>query len=120
ARVCALRAGVPGLWRGLGADVGAVCARAPFYSGLSRRANAMRSWFVAALGRARRRKSPWNLLLLLALPLWALIWWGGFRLVWAYHLQLYPAHAGALSQFWPAGISPRAFVPSFLMVFGPM
>lgn len=80
----------------------------------------MRSWFVAALQRAQRRKSPWNLLLLLAVPLWALLWWGAFRLVWAYHVHLYPAHAGALRQFWPAGASAHAFVASFLMVFGPM
>src|SRR3989454_6151873 len=80
----------------------------------------MRSWFVAALQRAQRRKSPWNRLLLLAVPLWALLWWGAFRLVWAYHVHLYPAHAGALRQFWPAGASAHAFVASFLMVFGPM
>ena len=80
----------------------------------------MQSWFVAALGRARRRKSPWNLLLLVAFPLWAVLWWGGFRLAWDYHIHLYPAHAGALGQFWPAGIGGRAFVASFLMVFGPM
>src|SRR2546427_8593599 len=80
----------------------------------------MRSWFVAALQRAQRRKSPWNLLVLLAVPLWALLWWGAFRLVWAYHVHLYPAHAGALRQFWPAGASAHAFVASFLMVFAPM
>ena len=81
----------------------------------------IQSWLIAALGRARRRRSRWNLLLLgVALPLWAFLWWGGFRLVWAYHVRLYPRHAGALSQFWPAGISRRAFVASFLMVFGPM
>ncbi len=80
----------------------------------------MRTWLSAALERAQRRQSPANLLLLLAVPLWALIWWGSFRLVWAYHVHLYPAHAGALSQFWPEGIGAHAFGASFLMVFGPM
>lgn len=80
----------------------------------------MTSWLTAARARARRRKSPWNLLLLMAVPLWALFWWSGFRLVWSYHVELYPAHAGALGQFWPAGISGRVFVASFLMLFGPM
>jgi hypothetical protein len=78
------------------------------------------SWFGEARERAQRRKSRWNMLLLLALPLWGVLWWGGFRLVWAYHVRLYPAHAGMLGQFWPRGIGARAFAASLLMVFAPM
>ena len=80
----------------------------------------MRSWIAAAQQRAQRRKSPWNLLLLGGLPLWALFWWAAFRVVWAYHVHLYPGHAGALGQFWRPGITGHAFFASFLMVFGPM
>ena len=33
------------------------------------------TWLGNARIRASRRKSPWNLLLILALPLWLAIWW---------------------------------------------
>ena len=33
------------------------------------------SWLANARSRASRRKSPWNFLLILALPLWLALWW---------------------------------------------
>src|SRR4029077_742715 len=31
------------------------------------------------------------------------------------HVHFYPMHAGRLSEFWPGGLSTRAFISSFLM-----
>jgi hypothetical protein len=33
------------------------------------------TWLANAQARASRRQSPWNLLLILALPLWLALWW---------------------------------------------
>jgi hypothetical protein len=72
--------------------------------------------YAEADGPAWRRTSPWNLLLIpVGFTAWLLIWYGLFRLVWAFHAALFPAHE--LSDFWRAGISSRAFAPSFVMVF---
>jgi hypothetical protein len=73
--------------------------------------------YAAAQERARRRRSPWNLILVpLGLAAWLGTWYGLFRLVWAFHVTLYPAHR--LQDFWPSGLGISSFVPSFLMVFG--
>jgi len=78
------------------------------------------NYFEEAQARARRRKSPWNLLLpLFMLPAWAALWYGSFELLWKLHVLFYPAHAGFRRQFWTAGIGLSPFVSSFLMVFGP-
>jgi hypothetical protein len=73
-------------------------------------------YWAGARRRARRRKSPWNLMLI---PLCGgpaiAIWYALFRLVWWFHVTLYPGHQ--LSDFWRKGISFASFVPSFLMVF---
>ena len=66
--------------------------------------------------RARRRRSPWNLVLI---PLFL----GGagaagyafFTLVWHVHTWIYPAHSGRLRDFWPRGLGFPAFVSSFLL-----
>ena len=66
-----------------------------------------------------RRKSLWNLLLLpLGFAGWLWTWYGLFLLVWQFHVTLFPNHN--LRDFWKEGIRTRAFVPSFLMVFGVM
>ena len=73
-------------------------------------------WYSGARHRARRRKSAWNLILVpFAFIGGAAAWYGLFRLVWAFHLLLYPEHR--LQDFWREGISFSSFVPSFLMVF---
>ncbi len=64
----------------------------------------------------RRRKSPWNLILIpLSFVFWLGIWYVLFRLVWAFHILLYPQHH--LGDFWQKGVSFSSFIPSFLMVF---
>jgi len=75
-------------------------------------------FYSAARLRAARRKSAWNLVLIPPAILgWLGCWYGLFRIVWAFHLWLYPQHL--FRDFWQEGISLRSFAPSFLMVFGP-
>jgi hypothetical protein len=66
--------------------------------------------------RAARRRSPWNVILI---PLCGgsaiAIGYALFRVVWRFHVTLYPDHQ--LNEFWQRGISFRSFVPSVLMVF---
>lgn len=74
------------------------------------------AYYAGARHRAKRRKSPWNILLLiLGFGAWLAAWYGLFRLVWLFHVRFYPEHQ--LRDFWRAGISFHSFVPSFLMVF---
>lgn len=73
-------------------------------------------WYAGALIRAQRRRSPWNLVLIpLTLAGWFGAWYVLFRVVWAFHVTLYPQHA--FRDFWPKGISFTSFVLSFLMLF---
>ena len=52
---------------------------------------------VRARGRARRRKSPWNLLLmLLSVGSLVAITYTAFMLMWQIHVVIYPEHAGGL------------------------
>jgi len=46
----------------------------------------------------------------------AVFWYWLFHAAWALHVELYPAHAGLLREFWGEGISGAAFVSSFLML----
>lgn len=74
------------------------------------------AYYAAARRRSQRRKSPWNALLIpLCFGGWLAVWYGLFRLVWLFHVAIYPEHT--LRNFWQDGISFRSFVPSFLMVF---
>jgi hypothetical protein len=69
--------------------------------------------------RAQRRKSPWNLILIpLVFGGWLGTWYLVFRLVWTYHVWLYPDHH--FRNFWHKGISFPSFALSFLMLFAPM
>lgn len=73
-------------------------------------------WYAGAQQRAQRRRSFWNVLLFpLGFIAVGAIWYGLFRVVWAFHLHWYPRHD--LHDFWGRGISFSSFVPSFLMVF---
>jgi hypothetical protein len=75
-----------------------------------------REWYSSARHRAQRRKSAWNLILIpLGWGAWIGIWYGLFRLVWSFHVTLYPQHR--LGDFWREGIRFSCLVPSFLMVF---
>jgi len=74
------------------------------------------AYHAKALLRARRRRSPWNVVLLvLGFGTGLAAWYGFFRLVWMFHAAIYPAHR--LQDFWQAGIGGRSFVLSFLMTF---
>jgi len=76
-------------------------------------------YYAGARHRAKRRKSAWNALLIpFCFGGWFGIWYGLFRLVWLFHVTIYPEHQ--LRDFWQAGISFRSYVPSCLMVFSLM
>jgi len=76
-------------------------------------------YYAAARHRAQRRKSAWNALLIpFCFGGWLVVWYGLFRLVWLFHVAIYPEHQ--FRDFWQAGISFWSFVPSFLMVFSLM
>lgn len=73
-------------------------------------------YYGEARQRAQRRKSPWNVLLIpFCLGSAIGIWYALFRLVWLFHVAIYPQHQ--LREFWQEGISFKSFIPSFLMVF---
>jgi len=83
---------------------------------ISRTARQAAAWHGGAQQRARRRRSPWNLVLLvLGLIVAAGTWYGLFRVTWAFHLLFHPQHE--LREFWGSGIRFSSFVPNFLMVF---
>ena len=74
------------------------------------------AYYPRARHRAQRRKSFWNvLLILLGFAASFAVWYALFRLVWLIHIALYPDHY--LADFWQEGISFRSFIPSFFMVF---
>ncbi len=76
-------------------------------------------WYARGRQRAQRRRSPWNLILIpVCLAGWLGAWYGLFRIVWAFHVALYPQHS--LHDFGGKGVSFSSFVPSFLMVFALM
>jgi hypothetical protein len=73
-------------------------------------------YFDLARIRARRRKSPWNLLLpVFVIPIWLALWWVANRLVWQAHLLFYPSHAASHSLLSRSGLPLRIFIPIFLM-----
>lgn len=76
-------------------------------------------YFSGARRRATRRKSAWNLLLIpFGLGLCLVSWYGLFRVIWLFHVSIYPGHQ--LRDFWREDIGFGSFVPSLLMVFGVM
>ena len=76
-------------------------------------------FYGEARQRAKRRKSLWNFLLIPFClgPAFGL-WYALFRLVWCFHVAIYPQHE--LREFWQDGISFKSGAPSFLMVFALM
>jgi|SRR5947207_706469 len=73
-------------------------------------------YYAEARHRAKRRESPWNVILIPFCGGSAIaIGYGLFRIVWLFHLVFYPNDQ--LPEFWQEGITFRSLVPSFLMVF---
>jgi len=76
------------------------------------------AYYADATHRAKRRKSPWNfLLMVLGFCALAAAWYGLFRLVWMFHVAIYPEHR--FRDFWNGDISSRSLALSFLMMFSP-
>ena len=72
---------------------------------------------IARAGAHKRRKSPWNLVLI---PLGAgfigCSTYVLFRIMWEVHTAIYPSHAGRLAEFWGKNISLASFASSFLLL----
>jgi len=64
-------------------------------------------FFANAQMRSSRRKSPWNLLLVLALPLWLIMWWASLKLARILATALLHGHKALLEELvWPGSIAP--------------
>ena len=64
-------------------------------------------FFANAQTRSPRRKSPWNLLLVLVLPLWLLLWWEGLKLTRLLAIAARDGHKPLLEDLiWPGSIAP--------------
>ena len=78
--------------------------------------NKIEKYIQEAQTRARRRKSPWNLILIPLLFIGAVpVYIIQFKILWLVHIFRYPSHSGHVSEFWQRGISFGAFISSFLM-----
>jgi len=76
-----------------------------------------KGYFKRARIRAQRRKSLWNIVLVLfALLGIGVSCYGLFQLSWRVHTFIYPEHMGRFNEFWQEGISGRAFISSFLLI----
>ena len=66
-----------------------------------------------ARARSSRRKSPWNLLLLLIFPLWLVLWWEGIKLTRLLATLARHGHKPLFEDLiWPGSIAPFfVFVP---------
>ena len=74
-------------------------------------------FYTEARQRAKRRKSPWNLILIpLVIGGIGSVWYGLFQLMWKIHINIYPEHIGRFNEFWQKGISGRSFISSFLLM----
>lgn len=73
------------------------------------------TWLRNAQTRSTRRKSPWNLLLLLAVPVWLLLVFAGFRLSHEVSVVITHGHPFAGDLIWPSAIAPAVVgLPLFL------
>ena len=67
--------------------------------------------------RREKRKSPWNLLcVFLGFAIIPIVWYYLFQVAWFFHTIIYPEHISIKKDFWAAGISPKAFISSFLIL----
>jgi len=73
------------------------------------------TWLANAQQRSSRRKSPWNLLLILFLPIWLALWFGGLRLSHFLADLLMHGHRVPDSLIWPGVVAPfLAYLPLLL------
>ena len=73
------------------------------------------TWLGDAQARAARRKSPWNLLLILALPVWLLLALAGLRMSRFVALSFTHGQPLAADLIWPSSIAPAlVYVPLLL------
>jgi len=76
-------------------------------------------FFGNAQMRSSRRKSPWNLLLVLILPLWLILWWEGIKLARFLAAAARHGHKPLLEDLiWPGSIAP--FVVYFPLLLATM
>ncbi len=76
----------------------------------------IRQYFQEARARAKRRKSPWNLILIpFSIGGIGFSYFIQFQILWFIHTLMYPNHSGRLKEFWKEGLSGNAFVSSFLL-----
>ena len=73
------------------------------------------TWLANAQRRSSRRKSPWNLLLVLCLPIWLALWLGGLRLSHTLAVLLMHGHSVPDSLIWPGAVAP--FFAYFPLLF---
>lgn len=78
-----------------------------------------KGYFSRAQIRAKRRRSPWNLILIpLVIGGIGSVCYGLFQVMWRIHTIIYPEHIGRFNEFWQGqdGLSARSFVSSFLLI----
>lgn len=76
-----------------------------------------KGYFSRAQIRAKRRRCPWNFILIpLAVGGIGGSWYVLFQLMWQIHTIFYPVHIGRFNEFWKEGISPLSFLSSFLLM----
>jgi hypothetical protein len=64
-------------------------------------------FFANAQMRSSRRKSPWNFLLVLAVPLWFILWWEGLKLARLLATAARHGHKPLFEDLiWPGSIAP--------------
>jgi hypothetical protein len=78
------------------------------------------TWAANARRRASRRKSPWNLLLLLQFPLWCGVWWFMVLLGGALHFALHPQPLSQRTEWMRLLLDGPITGPKALLVFAPM
>jgi len=75
-------------------------------------------FYAAARVRARRRQSPWNLVLIpLGFAAWLGLSYSVIHMIWIFQVSLFSSHH--FRDFWPGGIGFSAFVPGFVILFPP-
>ena len=75
-------------------------------------------YYSDARQRATRRKSPWNIvLILLLLVTWPVIWYMLLKLIWLFHVTIYPSHEWGYFWHQSGSISLRSLILGFLMAF---
>lgn len=86
-------------------------------SGNGQRALDISRFLTDAQNRAKRRKSPWNLVLFgLIFTIAPGLWWVFVCVAWYIHILIHPGHAGRWAEFWIEGIALLPFISSFLLI----